>query len=158
MTSTTRRLIRQQHTGAIPIVPPPIPGVTLPAPRQPQWGRALALSFLGVVALLTALAIWRLPAARPAEVAPVAPAASTDVQIVTRTPGPSVILYRDILAATPDAVRWHNYTLMCRGKVYEFQGLDALRAWQFQSEYTPADCKCFLPRFEGAGYRECEKE
>jgi hypothetical protein len=120
---------------------------------------------LGIVAALTWFAAWRMgnPPPRSAEVAPIV--APSTVYVVTATPPPGVILYSSILAATPDSHVHHGYTLMCKGEIREYAGLDALRAAvptvlaemgkRRGKAYTEADCKCIQPYYEGDGHREC---
>ena len=72
MTSTTRRLIRQQITGAIPIVPPPLPGVTLAPAASPRLDPRLLWPALFVFILAVALAfvVGMLNRAAPVTVTP----------------------------------------------------------------------------------------
>lgn len=76
MTSTTRRLIRQKHTGAIPLTPPPIPGATMLAPGpsrrvDPSVLWPFLFVFILAVALAFVVGMLNRPAERPASVAPV---------------------------------------------------------------------------------------
>ena len=80
MTSTTRRLIRQQHTGAIPIVPPPIPGVTTLAPavsRRVDPRLLWPALFVFVLAVALAFVVGMLNRA-PVPSAPVVAVAPTE--------------------------------------------------------------------------------
>jgi hypothetical protein len=122
--------------------------------------------FVVVLATVIAFAIGRgvgADAPRTVEVAPIA--APSTVQLVTATPPPGVILYSSILAATPDSRIHHPFTLMCKGEMHEYAGLDALRAAvpgvlaemgkRRGKAYNENDCMCIAPYYEGEGHREC---
>ncbi len=154
MTTHTRRKIIQQATGAMPM---PRPSVAVPAWSPRRLGGIIV--FLVVLATVVAFSIGRgvgADASRQAEVAPVAPFVASTVTPVAVLPTP--MLYPTLLAAFPDARVKHGYTLMCQGRVWEFGTVADVWAARRTSGYAANVCKCFEPRAEGQGYRECNKE
>lgn len=154
MTSKTRRLIREELTGAIPLRP-----VSMPTPRATADPRQFVLPIIGVT-IVSLVVVWFI-AYRLGSDNATTPAPTVATPVSTLATRPTPIAYPTILAAFPNSAIQHGYTLMCKGKVWEFA--TEAEVWALQRDardangkpYAAADCKCFLPRYEGQGYREC---